>query len=334
MDREFDHLIDDFQVIDCRFDFEYEGGHIRGALHMKNLEEVVQHFLVQNLPRPNSTTALIFHCEFSTNRGPDALRGFRGEDVSANWMQSQQGRYPEVYLLYKGYREFFKQCPAYCDPQQYISMTDPRYQQQCQRSLKIKRRQELRRSTSFSGFTRQLFTAAAEDTITENSNSSNPSSSRSTIEFDIEDDHAFRTQHNLLRSSSNNLLFESDFSKGGKSRSTGNLSTLVDEKTLPFDEDDEDAVNLVPTALHKSLGLGGETTSMFTARSADWAQGLSSMTSSSSLHFGDAGTRHVRGRPVDLRRATLSTAARPSSLDKDGKVIKRSVTELSLSFNH
>jgi len=80
--------------------------------------------------------------------------------------------------------------------------------------------------------------------------------------------------------------------------------------------------------------LGGETTSMFTARSADWAQGLSSMTSSSSLHFGDAGTRHVRGRPVDLRRATLSTAARPSSLDKDGKVIKRSVTELSLSFNH
>lgn len=78
MDGAFDDKLAAFYIIDCRFDYEYEGGHIPGALNMNTTAAVEEFLLGQNAlkPKPSTSgdsatkTVLIFHCEFSLKRGP------------------------------------------------------------------------------------------------------------------------------------------------------------------------------------------------------------------------------------------------------------------------
>lgn len=62
-----------------RYPYEYEGGHIRGARNIYSEEEIVKQFVdVKKKFSSNSNTSsvdskhhvLIFHCEFSSERGP------------------------------------------------------------------------------------------------------------------------------------------------------------------------------------------------------------------------------------------------------------------------
>ena len=77
-----------FRIIDVRYAFEFEGGHIRGAENWQHGEDDL--FLSAFLPSipldrvpehdPNSTVKrdiLIFHCEFSSQRGPDFYNKLR-----------------------------------------------------------------------------------------------------------------------------------------------------------------------------------------------------------------------------------------------------------------
>lgn len=58
--------ISEYQIVDCRYPYEFEGGHIQGATNIYTEEGISE--LVQ---RPASQpTVLIFHCEFSSERGP------------------------------------------------------------------------------------------------------------------------------------------------------------------------------------------------------------------------------------------------------------------------
>jgi rhodanese-related sulfurtransferase len=61
-----------YLVIDCRFEYEYEGGHIQTAVNLKNMEEMENFFIRGDKPvfPDGATTVLIFHCEFSSERGP------------------------------------------------------------------------------------------------------------------------------------------------------------------------------------------------------------------------------------------------------------------------
>ena len=65
-------------MIDCRFDYEYNGGHIPGAINI-NTTAGVEDFLLgltADKPKPstsndsNRKTILVFHCEFSVKRAP------------------------------------------------------------------------------------------------------------------------------------------------------------------------------------------------------------------------------------------------------------------------
>ncbi|KNE64367.1 hypothetical protein AMAG_09393 [Allomyces macrogynus ATCC 38327] len=60
--------VTDYKVIDCRFPFEYEGGHIQTAINI-NRFEVLDAMFTKN-PTPMHSTVLIFHCEFSSHRAP------------------------------------------------------------------------------------------------------------------------------------------------------------------------------------------------------------------------------------------------------------------------
>lgn len=78
LDGKYDSRIDKFLVIDCRFDYEYNGGHIPGAININTTAAVEELLLGLNVQKPKPSisgdplrkTILIFHCEFSAKRAP------------------------------------------------------------------------------------------------------------------------------------------------------------------------------------------------------------------------------------------------------------------------
>ena len=67
LDGKYDQLYDQSIIVDCRFEYEYEGGHIEGAINVNSKEE----FATQLLDTaPIQRALLIFHCEYSAHRAP------------------------------------------------------------------------------------------------------------------------------------------------------------------------------------------------------------------------------------------------------------------------
>jgi rhodanese-related sulfurtransferase len=115
--------IDHFVIIDSRYPYEYEGGHIRDAKNVYTKGSLVDMFL-----NTRNTTAgaanseietkrkkkfvVIFHCEFSSERGPSLLRFLRNQDRSANKDAYPKLFYPELYLLEGGYKAFYEKYPV------------------------------------------------------------------------------------------------------------------------------------------------------------------------------------------------------------------------------
>ncbi|KAG8506563.1 M-phase inducer phosphatase 3, partial [Galemys pyrenaicus] len=118
----FQSLIEKFYIIDCRFPYEYLGGHIQGALNMYSQEELYNFFLKKPIVPLNTQKRIIilFHCEFSSERGPRMCRSLREEDRVLN--QYPALYYPELYILKGGYRDFFLEYMELCEPQSYCPM--------------------------------------------------------------------------------------------------------------------------------------------------------------------------------------------------------------------
>jgi rhodanese-related sulfurtransferase len=106
-------------LVDARFEYEYDGGHIRGAVNTPTPEDLRR--LSLSLPE---STRLIFHCEFSECRAPALCRWFRNEDRKANAENFPRLRFPHLYLLKGGYAAFYAQFPALCEPCGYVKMKD------------------------------------------------------------------------------------------------------------------------------------------------------------------------------------------------------------------
>ncbi|KAI4116499.1 MAG: hypothetical protein LQ338_007705 [Usnochroma carphineum] len=54
-------------VVDCRFEYEYEGGHIDGAINVNSKDDLATKLFD---PVSSSRTLLVFHCEYSAHRAP------------------------------------------------------------------------------------------------------------------------------------------------------------------------------------------------------------------------------------------------------------------------
>ncbi|KAG5853354.1 hypothetical protein ANANG_G00072400 [Anguilla anguilla] len=119
---EFSSLIESFVVVDCRYPYEFEGGHIKGALNLPNTDEAVAHLLRQRLQArcPEKRLILVLHCEFSSERAPRTCRLLRRQDRSLNEYPALI--YPEVYVLKGGYRDFYHLYRHLCEPQSYCPM--------------------------------------------------------------------------------------------------------------------------------------------------------------------------------------------------------------------
>lgn len=119
---QFDHVVEQVIVIDCRYPYEFEGGHIKGALNLHQ-EEQVEDFLLKKpiVPSsPDKRIVIIFHCEFSSERGPRMCRFVRERDRALNDYPTLH--YPELYILKGGYKDFFPHFQVQCEPQSYRPM--------------------------------------------------------------------------------------------------------------------------------------------------------------------------------------------------------------------
>ena len=68
LDGKFRSHYDQLLIVDCRFEYEFEGGHIDGAINHNDKEN-----LANLLMAPGSSdgrSLLIFHCEYSACRAP------------------------------------------------------------------------------------------------------------------------------------------------------------------------------------------------------------------------------------------------------------------------
>ena len=78
LDGVYDSQIASFQVIDCRFDYEYNGGHVPGAININTPAAVEEFLLGAGVVKPKACLSgdpqkksiLVFHCEFSAQRAP------------------------------------------------------------------------------------------------------------------------------------------------------------------------------------------------------------------------------------------------------------------------
>ncbi|XP_064367780.1 M-phase inducer phosphatase 2 [Dromaius novaehollandiae] len=122
LNGQFSSLIESCVIVDCRYPYEYEGGHIKGAVNLP-MEQDVEDFLLKKPIVPFDAAKrviVIFHCEFSSERGPRMCRFVREKDRACN--EYPHLHYPELYVLKGGYREFFPQYQAHCEPQDYRPM--------------------------------------------------------------------------------------------------------------------------------------------------------------------------------------------------------------------
>lgn len=121
LDGQYNSHIERCVIIDCRYPYEYEGGHIRGAINLY-MEHEVEDFLLK-IPIPpqgGKRVIIIFHCEFSSERGPRMCKFLREKDRDLN--EYPQLHYPELYILSGGYKDFFQKCKSFCDPEGYRPM--------------------------------------------------------------------------------------------------------------------------------------------------------------------------------------------------------------------
>ncbi|KAF7521533.1 hypothetical protein G7054_g12421 [Neopestalotiopsis clavispora] len=119
-------------VIDCRFEYEYEGGHIDGAINYYDKDLLMGHLFE---PPMEVKVLLILHCEYSAHRAPMMARYIRSKDRAINAEYYPTLSYPEIYILDGGYREFFIQHRQRCRPQSYVEMNDEKHVATCEREM-------------------------------------------------------------------------------------------------------------------------------------------------------------------------------------------------------
>ncbi|XP_052791635.1 M-phase inducer phosphatase-like [Mya arenaria] len=107
-------------VVDCRYPYEYEGGHIQDAVNLYTKDAVNE--VLKTQVTPEKRHVLIFHCEFSSERGPKMYRFLRSQDRALNQHNYPALNFPEVYLLHGGYKAFYETQQKLCTPVGYMPM--------------------------------------------------------------------------------------------------------------------------------------------------------------------------------------------------------------------
>ena len=146
LNGEFDETVKKYIIVDCRFEYEYNGGHIVNAINIVRPEHAVDKFFKANIY--DSNTCILFHCEFSSHRAPKMMEEVRRIDRKLHEETYPELYYPQLYLIKGGYKEFFESYREKCDPQAYVEMLHGDFTDVC-RSTASMVRKSWRRHKSF-----------------------------------------------------------------------------------------------------------------------------------------------------------------------------------------
>ena len=130
MEGKYDDRVENYHVVDCRYPYEYNGGHIQNGQNLYTEEMVLESFFAnfKTSADPEKRTIIIFHCEFSKERGPRLMRFLRKHDRKENAEAYPYLQYPEIYLLDGGYKNFYESTlKTHCVPQSYVPMFEKQY---------------------------------------------------------------------------------------------------------------------------------------------------------------------------------------------------------------
>ncbi|KAH8334122.1 hypothetical protein KR059_006895 [Drosophila kikkawai] len=120
----------DYQIIDCRYPYEFLGGHIRGSRNLYTRSQIQDAFPSLTQKDGEQRRIYVFHCEFSSERAPKLLRFLRNNDRSHHASTYPTLDYPELYLLHNGYKEFYGSHADLCEPRQYVPMLSPAHNEE------------------------------------------------------------------------------------------------------------------------------------------------------------------------------------------------------------
>ncbi|ODV88262.1 hypothetical protein CANARDRAFT_180691, partial [[Candida] arabinofermentans NRRL YB-2248] len=154
------NVFDELVIIDCRFEYEFKGGHIDSALNVSSKQELENLLLNADVINKHpadftskSRKLLIFHCEFSSHRGPLMANSLRTWDRYLNKEHYPNLYYPDIVILEGGYKKFYEKFNGvHCYPLNYIEMDHPKYKAECEAQLdKLRRdsKMSLTRKNSF-----------------------------------------------------------------------------------------------------------------------------------------------------------------------------------------
>lgn len=147
---DFGYHYDRLLIFDCRFGFEYHGGHIPGAYHIDSFDQLKNALWPQGmLPIDQSTsldsnptlpwsprTLIVLHCEFSQSRAPEYYRFLRQLESDLYGAHTL----PEMYVMQGGYREFHALYKDRFDAKlTYTTMIDERFRHQLRLAMKQRR---------------------------------------------------------------------------------------------------------------------------------------------------------------------------------------------------
>lgn len=120
-----------YEIIDCRYPYEFLGGHIQGARNLYTRDQIKEAFpSLTHKEEEAGRRIYVFHCEFSSERGPRLLRYLRNRDRVEHASSYPTLDYPELYLLHGGYKEFHSSHGDLCDPSDYVPMLTPAYKEE------------------------------------------------------------------------------------------------------------------------------------------------------------------------------------------------------------
>lgn len=115
----------DVYIVDCRFEYEYVGGHIKNSLNLSTRRDIEYEFIHNRGSKCNTRSRkpplVIFHCEFSLYRGPILASHLRNCDRMLNYENYPLLYYPDIMILKGGFKSFCEKYPERCNGQ-YVSM--------------------------------------------------------------------------------------------------------------------------------------------------------------------------------------------------------------------
>lgn len=136
LDGKYSGFYKQIYIVDCRYPYEFEGGHIPTAINV-NSPDVIENLLLRENIAGNSL--IVFHCEFSSERAPRMALHVRNLDRQLNKTSYPSLFYPEMYILDGGYKNYWQQHSVRCEPpNSYLPMRNPKYRDELRHHQKMK----------------------------------------------------------------------------------------------------------------------------------------------------------------------------------------------------